>query len=252
MTGNIGTALVLTTAAGLSTTVGSVLGILVKNPGRRLMSATLGFAAGVLLYISFGQLLPTSIEKLGFPAGNGAFFAGVLAMFLLDYLTPHEYFGEHHGGENARLLRTGLFVALGLAIHNFPEGLATFAGTLHDVRLGGAIAVAVAVHNIPEGLAVAAPIYAATGSRKKAFLYSFLSGLAEPLGAIMAAVVLYRFLTDTVLGIMVGAVAGLMVYVSLDELIPASREYGHEHLTIMSAAAGMGVMAASLYLLEIL
>jgi ZIP family zinc transporter len=142
-----------------------------------------------------------------------------------------------------------MFVALGIGIHNFPEGMATFAGTLADPRLGAAIALAIALHNVPEGLAVAAPIFAATGSRAKAFWWSFLSGVAEPLGAGLAAILLLPFLRDSVLAAVLGGVAGLMVFISLDELLPAAREHGQEHLAIAGVTAGMGVMAASLWLL---
>jgi len=141
-------------------------------------------------------------------------------------------------------------VALGIGIHNFPEGMATFAGTLQDVSLGTAIAVAVAIHNIPEGLAVSAPVYAATGSRRKAFLWSFLSGVAEPAGAAVAAVLLLPFLNTTVLGLMLSVVAGIMVFISLDELVPVARSFGQEHLSILGVVTGMAVMAGSLWVLQ--
>jgi len=250
MDANIWLALLFTSAAGLSTTFGSVLGIALKKPSARAMSLTLGFAAGVMIYISFAELLQGAIDSSSFLVGNAAFFGGIALMFVIDLSIPHEYMAEHHDPGGKGLLRTGMLVALGLGIHNFPEGMATFAGTLKDTKLGLAIAVAIAVHNIPEGLAVAAPIYAATGSRKKAFGYSFLSGAAEPLGAAVAALVLYRFLTDSVLGMMLGVVAGLMVYISLDELVPASREYGHAHTAIIGTVAGMAIMALSLAMLK--
>ena len=147
-------------------------------------------------------------------------------------------------------MKTGLMVALGLGIHNFPEGMATFAGALQDVSLGVAIAGAIALPNIPEGLAVSAPIYAATGSRRKAFLWSFLSGVAEPAGAAVAALFLLPFLNEAVLGLMLAAVAGIMVFISLDELVPVARSFGEEHLSIVGVGLGMAVMAASLWLLR--
>jgi len=173
---------------------------------------------------------------------------------LVDVAIPHSYEGVADASPGdpkaeARLLRLGLFVALGIGIHNFPEGMATFAGTLADPHMGTAIAVAIAIHNIPEGLAVAAPIFAATGSKGKAFWWSFLSGVSEPLGAGLAAIFLLPFLRDTVLGAVLGGVAGLMVFISLDELLPAAREYGQEHLAIIGVTAGMAVMAVSLWLL---
>ncbi|MHC5053080.1 MAG: zinc transporter ZupT [Planctomycetota bacterium] len=265
MQGDFATAILLTTLAGLSTTVGSALAFVVRKPGPRFMAATLGFAAGVMVLVSFVELLPRAVETLEAAAGYAVFFGGMAAMWLVDVLIPHDYLAEHYKGgtsgndagassavgdeKNARLRRTGLLVALGLGIHNFPEGMATLGATLEDTRLGLAVAVAIAAHNVPQGLAVAVPVWAATGSRRKAFLWSFLSGLAEPAGAAVAFVALRAFLSPELLAGMLGLVAGFMVYVSLDELVPSSREYGHEHLSIAGVAAGMAVMAASLRLL---
>lgn len=253
MPGNVAIALVLTTLAGLSTTIGSLMGIFVRKPGPRFMALTLGFSGGVMVLVSFVELLAGGIEAVGFGPAHVGFFGGMLAMFLIDFLIPHEYMAEHHraeGREQDALLKTGLLVALGIGIHNFPEGMATFAGTLQDVRLGVAIAVAIAIHNIPEGLAVSAPVYAATGSRSKAFLWSFLSGVAEPVGAVVAALFLLPFLNATVLGLMLSVVAGIMVFIALDELVPVARSFGQEHLSILGVVVGMAVMAASLWMLQ--
>ena len=253
MAGNVAIALVLTALAGLSTTIGSLLGLFVRKPGPRFMALTLGFSGGVMVLVSFVELLAGGIEALGFGLAHIAFFAGMLGMFLIDILIPHEYMAERHhteGRAEDTLLKTGLLVALGIGIHNFPEGMATFAATLQDVSLGAAIAVAVAIHNIPEGLAVSMPVYVATGSRRKAFLWSFLSGVAEPAGAAVAALVLLPFLNDAVLGLMLSAVAGIMVFISLDELVPAARSFGQEHFSILGVVTGMAVMAASLWMLQ--
>jgi len=245
-------ALLLTTVAGLSTTIGSLLGLMVRKPGPRFMALTLGFSGGVMILVSFVELLAKGIESVGFGPAHLAFFLGMAVMFLIDVSIPHEYMAEQPDGQGqpqGGLMKTGLLVALGLGIHNFPEGMATFAGTLQDVSLGLAIAAAIALHNIPEGLAVSAPIYAATGSRKKAFFWSFLSGVAEPAGAAVAAVILLPFLTDAVLGSLLAAVAGIMVFISLDELVPVARSFGQEHLAIVGVGLGMAVMAASLWAL---
>ena len=252
MGGSIAMALLLTTVAGLSTTIGGLLGIFVREPGPRFMALTLGFSGGVMILVSFVELLAGGIEAIGFGPAHVAFFVGMGVMFLIDFLIPHEYMAEHHrteGRGQADLLKTGLLVALGIGIHNFPEGMATFAGALQDVSLGVAIAGAIALHNIPEGLAVSAPIYAATGSRGKAFLWSFLSGLAEPAGAAVAALLLLPFLSDAVVGMMLAAVAGIMVFISLDELVPVARSFGQDHVAIVGVGLGMAVMAASLWLL---
>lgn len=248
---NLALALTLTAGAGLSTTVGSLLVFAIRSPGRRFMALTLGFAAGVMIPVSFVELLPKGMQVLGFGWGYTAFLGGLAVMFLLDVVIPHSYQGvaDAAGDRDERLLRLGLFVALGIGIHNFPEGMATFVGTLADPRLGGAIAIAIALHNIPEGLAVAAPIYAATGSRRQAFVWSFLSGVAEPVGAGLAAALLLPLLHDAVLAAVLAGVAGLMVFISLDELLPAAREHGAQDLAIIGTVCGMSAMAASLWLL---
>jgi len=248
-------ALALTAGAGLATTIGSFLGLFVRQPGPRFMSTTLGFSAGVMILVSFVELLPAAINSLGFLLAQLGFFAGIAGILLIDFIIPHEYIGQHeHGGlrtkEDHAMLRMGLLVALGIGIHNFPEGMATFAGALEDVKLGGAIAVAIAIHNIPEGLAVSAPVYAATGSRSKAFLWSFLSGVSEPVGAGLAALFLLPILTPAVMGWLLAAVAGVMVFISIDELVPASRSFGEEHLPILGVVSGMAVMAFSLWMLK--
>lgn len=250
---NIAIALLLTAGAGLSTTVGSVLGLAVRKPGHRFMGFTLGFSAGVMILVSFVELLQGSINSIGFLPACIGFFIGMSSIFLIDSLVPHEYIGQHdHHGEQSEsgLMRVGLLVAFGIGIHNFPEGMATFAGALKDVRVGIAIAVAIAIHNIPEGLAVSAPIYAASGNRGRAFLWSFLSGVSEPVGAALAALVLLPFLTPAVLGWVLAAVAGIMVSLAVDELVPAAKSFGGEHWPILGTIVGMFIMALSLWLLK--
>ncbi len=260
---NILFALAITGLAGLSTAIGGIINFFVKKPTRTFMGFTLGFSAGVMIFISFAEFLDQSIEDLtivygdnwGFTLGVTAFFIGMLGIFLLDMLVPHDYIGDHDDHdpsdteEEEGLMRVGILTAVGIALHNFPEGLATFFATLHDVRLGMAIAIAIAIHNIPEGIAIAAPIYAATGSRLKALLYSFYAGLTEPAGALIAAFILYPFLSEALLGWVLGGVGGFMVAISLDEIIPAAKTYGTQHAPIIGVIGGMVVMAASLILL---
>jgi ZIP family zinc transporter len=217
------------------------------------MGFTLGFSAGVMLLVSFVELLQSSIGSVGFLPALAAFFTGMCGIFAIDLLVPHEYIGQHDYPDNRspeRLARTGLLLAFGIGIHNFPEGMATFAGSLQDVRVGMAIAVAIAIHNIPEGLAVSAPVYAATGSRRKAFLWSFLSGVSEPVGAAVAALVHLPFLSPAVLGWILAGVAGIMVSIALDELVPAAKSFGSQHMPILGVIVGMAIMGASLWLLR--
>lgn len=245
--------LLLTTLAGLSTIIGSLIGLTFKKENPKFMSAVLGFTAGVMIGISFFELLPSGFEELGFLRASAAFFAGFIVIFLIDFLIPHEYIGQKEKMENktdSKLLRTGLFVALGIAIHNFPEGMATFYSSMIDIKIGIAIAIAIAIHNIPEGIAVSAPVYKATGSRGKAFLWSFLSGVVEPIGALLTALVLFPFLNPRILGYLLSGIAGLMVFISIDELLPVSKSYGYLHLPIVSFMAGMMVMISSLVFLR--
>lgn len=155
---------------------------------------------------------------------------------------------DNKSASNAKLLRTGMFTALAIALHNFPEGLATFVSALEDPAVAVPIVFAIAIHNIPEGISVSIPIYHATGSKKKAFLYSSISGLAEPVGALIGWLLLMPIMNDTVFGIIFGAVAGIMVFISFDELLPAAREYGEHHLSIYGLISGMMLMAVSLLL----
>lgn len=245
--------LLLTAIAGLSTAVGSFFALILKEPNKKHLQFVLGLSAGVMIYVSFVELLGTAVSNIGFLWANIAFFGGILFIMLLDFLIPHEYIEEHVEGEsreNKKLMTAGVLTAIGLAIHNFPEGLAVFMSALGDVKLGSALAVAISIHNIPEGIAVAMPIWVATKSRKKAFFYSFISGVAEPIGAIFGLLILMPFLNDTVLQVCLAFVGGIMVFISFDELLPLT--YGstdNEHLSIFGVIAGMAIMAVSLHML---
>jgi ZIP family zinc transporter len=249
-------ALVLSALAATATTLGSLLGMVVRRPGRRFMAFSLGFSAGVMMFVSFGELLWSSIHQLGFLPAVVGFFGGMGVMFLVDLAVPHEFVGERGGRaqrvcnfDSDALLRTGLMIAVGIGIHNLPEGMATFAGALKNRGLGVAIAAAIALHNIPEGLAVAVPVFCATGSRRKALLWATVSGGAELLGALLAAALLLPLLTPAFLAWVLAAVAGLMVFVSFDELIPGSYGYGHDHASVAGVVSGMALMAASIWVL---
>jgi len=260
-------ALGLTLLAGLSTGIGSLLALMVDHTNKKFLTMALGFSAGIMLYVSFVEIMPESgaiireemQENIAGWITTGAFFGGMLFIWLIDQLVPdfenpHEMsmIGTMNSApsEEARLHRMGIFTAVAIAIHNFPEGLAVFFSALSDQNLGVVIAATIALHNIPEGMAIAVPIYFATKSRMRAFSYSFLSGLAEPLGAIIGYALLKPFLTPVVFGSVLAGVAGIMVYISLDELLPAAEEYGEHHIAISGLILGMVVMAVSLLLLN--
>ncbi len=255
-------AFLLTLFAGLSTGIGSLLAFNKKATSKTFLSFALGLSAGVMIYVSFVEIFVKAKDALiiDFGVKNGyilttlSFFSGVFLIGLIDKLVPdkenpHEIRDiSEMKVKDHKLLRMGLFSALAIAIHNFPEGLATFIAALQNPTLGIGIAVAIAIHNVPEGIAVAVPIYQATGSRKKAFLYSFASGLSEPIGALLGYFLLRHFLTDSMFGFVFGLVAGIMVYISLDELLPTAEKYGKHHIAIYGLITGMAIMALSLVL----
>jgi zinc transporter, ZIP family len=294
-------ALGLTAFAGMATSIGSAIAIFAKRTNYRFLSVATGFSAGVMLYVSFMEIIVEGADALkgvyGDSWGNwinvASFFGGILLIAIIDEAIPsaenphethteqetaplhdnlaplpdfdavaadpsHAAPGAHdHRVHDKNLLRMGLFTALAIAIHNFPEGLAAFLAALEDPSVGVAIAIAIALHNIPEGISVSVPIFYATGSRRKAFVYSSLSGLAEPVGAIIAYVALRFFvggesgaIPSEAMGILFGGVAGIMVYISLDELLPTSRAYGRGHDSLLGLLAGMAVMAISLLLMK--
>ncbi|EOI8337114.1 zinc transporter ZupT [Campylobacter jejuni] len=279
-------AMLLTLFAGFSTAIGSIIAFFSRKDDLRVLSLGLGFSAGVMIYISFMEILPTALKdfKNHYDShwaellGLACFFGGILISLLIDKLipedvNPHEpkedlselkicplpQKGQNppkfHPGEKLHqintkaLKRTGIFTALAIAIHNFPEGFATFISSLDNLTLGIAIAIAVAIHNIPEGLAVSLPIYHATGDKKKAFIYSTLSGFAEPLGAFVGALILLPFIGDLTLAISFAVIAGIMVFISLDELLPAAKTYDKAHDSLYGLIVGMAIMALSLNLL---
>jgi ZIP family zinc transporter len=262
-------AFLVTLGAGLATAVGAGVGLFAKHTNRHFLAVALGFSAGVMIYVSFVEILPKAGDYMTQSSGDlagamttaGAFLAGLAGMALMYRLIPDL---EHPELTNPKtklpgeegpvlvadklLFKAGLGVALAVTLHNFPEGMATFFLTLDDPQVGISVALAIAIHNIPEGIAVVVPIYYATRNRKLAFGFGALSGLAEPLGAIIGYAILQPFITDQVLGIVFAVVAGIMVYISIDSLLPAARQYGNAHLAIYGMIAGMAVMAASLVL----
>ncbi len=257
-------AFLLTLFAGLSTGIGSLIALMAKTTNTKFLSVALGFSAGVMIYISMIEIFPDAREFLQESAGMKlgswyaifAFFGGMLFIAIIDKFipsaeNPHEIrmVEDMNSDKKVKLKRMGLLTALAIGIHNFPEGLATFAVGLQDASIAIPIAVAIAIHNIPEGIAVSVPIYYATGSRRKAFTYSFLSGLSEPVGAVLGYLILMPFLSTALFGILFAAVAGIMVFISLDELLPSAKEYGEHHLSIYGLISGMVVMAVSLNLM---
>ncbi len=262
---HVGIAFILTAIAGLSTGIGSGIAFFAKKTNTKFLSISLGFSAGVMIYVSMLELLTGAMKTLSVPFGEKtgtllaivSFFSGMAVIAVIDKLipegeNPHSVVSpdkvESAENHDHKLMRTGVLTALAIGIHNFPEGLATFISALQEPSIAIPIVVAISIHNIPEGIAVSMPIYYASGDKKKAFWYSFASGLSEPLGALIGYLLLMPIMSDTVNGVLFAAVAGIMVFISFDELLPAAREYGEHHLSIYGLIGGMAVMAVSLWL----
>lgn len=264
---NVLFAFALTLFAGLSTGIGSAMAFFAKRTNTRFLSGSLGFSAGVMIYVSLVEIFVKARTSLSAELGNttgywvttfcffgGIAFIAIIDKFIPSFENPHELKSiediskTNLSKTDGNLYRMGLFSALAIAIHNFPEGIATFTSALNDPKLGISIAVAIAIHNIPEGIAVSVPLYFATGNKKKAFTLSFLSGLAEPVGALIGFIIFLNFFNNLMFGILFAAVAGIMVFISLDELLPTAEKYGEHHIAIYGLIAGMAVMALSLLL----
>jgi len=252
--------------AGMSTLIGYLIVIYIgRKQSPAFIALSMGFTAGVMLYLSFVELLGEAFEgttdRYGHVTGAWyvviAFFIGMGITAIIDklvpaYENPHEFdLGvSPKVAKKSGLYRVGILATLAIAIHNFPEGIATVFGGAHDVGLGFTIAIAIAIHNIPEGIAISAPIYKATGSKKKAFYYTFVAGIAEPIGAIIGYYLLRDVLDDAMFGLMLAVIAGIMVFISFDQILPATEKYGRHHLTTYSIIAGMGVMALTILMLH--
>ena len=244
-------ALLLSAAAGFSTLLGAVIVIFSKGKNEKLISASLGFAAGVMISVSFTDLYPNALglfgetvsEKVSVILAVGFIILGIIIALGIDHFVPHETTAGSAGDKpHKNLYRVGIVSMLAIALHNFPEGMATFMAGYEDLTLGISIAIAIALHNIPEGISVALPVYYATKSRAKAFKYTFLSGVAEPIGALLAFLVLRPFISSFVLASLFSGISGIMIYIAVEELIPSSRQYGHERLALFATLAGICIM----------
>lgn len=244
--------MILTAAAGLASCIGFLIIFLPAKNTQKMISAALGFSAGVMITVSFSDLLPEAQIMLGNTYSQ--FFSGIVALLCMiigvlfalsiDLFIPHEK-SSGDIGEHRDLLRVGVVSALAMMLHNFPEGVATFLAGYSDISLGISIAVAIALHNIPEGLAIALPIYYSTKSAKKSFLYVLLAAVAEPLGGLCAYLFLSPFMNDTVLGAIFAVIAGIMMYISFEELLPSSRKYGYNSISLFSLFGGICVIFVS-------
>lgn len=259
---NYAIALLITLLAGLATAIGSIVAFVLKKDNLKALSVGLGFSAGVMIFLSFTDIIPSAGEMLKhtFPNNHkwivyGGFIIGILIAILIDYFIP-DHIDEHelmHPDEvvdaDHRIKRAGLLTAAAICVHNFPEGMATFLSASHDLTLGLSVGLAIAIHNIPEGIAVALPIYHATGKKRYATLYAALSGISEPIGAVIGMFLLNFFMPQIMIGIAMAAVAGIMIYISFDTLLPLAKEFGNWHLSMVGIISGMLFIWISLLLL---
>lgn len=261
-------AFLLTFMAGMATSIGGLIAFFAKRTKTTFLSFSLGFSAGVMIYISFTEILSSAhgILSESYEARTSSwltlafFIAGFLLTALIDKLIPSvdnphevrtvEQMSDGVGTGNRKLLRIGLFTAIAIGIHNLPEGIATFMAGMSDMTVGVSIAVAIAIHNIPEGIAVSVPVYFATGSKRKALLWTILSGFSEPVGAIVGYAIISLFHSQAILGYVFAIVAGIMIYISFDELLPAAHRYGKHHTAIYGLLSGIVLIGISLIILS--
>ncbi|GAB3040218.1 zinc transporter ZupT [Acinetobacter apis] len=258
MESNVLIAFALTFAASLATVIGGIIVCFFKQPSARLLSFGLAFAAGAMVYVSLTEILNKSIssfssfytEQLGFAYATFSFLLGMVIVLVLDRVVPnpHDTLEKNTTTEmnSQQIMRTGLLTMFAITAHNLPEGLATFFATLDSPKIGAPLALAIAIHNIPEGIAIALPVYIATQKKSYAIAASFLSGLAEPLGALLGYLFLEPYLNDAIYGIVFGLISGVMVYLALDELLPTAKKYSQGHETVYGLVIGMSALALSL------
>lgn len=261
------TALLMTLIAGSATGIGGALVLFKKKLSSDTLAGALGISAGVMIFISLAEMYPEAQAEI-LSAGHikygkayilAAFFLGMGIITLIDFLVPeyenpHEASGLSLDTQASTMKKLGIMSALAISIHNFPEGIATFIGALNDSQMGAGITFAISIHNIPEGIAIAIPIYYATKSKGKALLYATLSGFSEVLGALLCIAVTHLFGVELTGGgiifpLILAAVAGIMIYISLDELLPTAEKYGKHHIAIAGVVAGMAIMGISLLII---
>lgn len=258
---NFASAMLITLMAGFATTIGGGIAFVIKKNDLKALSVGLGFSAGVMIFLSFTEMLPEADKLLSaaFPASHqwltyAGFIIGLVSAILIDYFLPDHIDEEEvlnpekPARQDYKIKRAGIFTAVAICIHNFPEGIATFFSTTQSITLGLSVGIAIAIHNIPEGIAVALPMYHVTGKKRYAMLYAALSGITEPIGALVGMVLFGIFLPQALIGMLMSAVAGIMIYISFDTLLPLAKEYGNWHRSLVGIISGILIIWLSLIL----
>lgn len=255
-------AMLITLFAGLATTIGGGIAFIIKKKSLKALSVGMGFSAGVMIFLSFTDMVPEANNLLSVHFPNNyewitfiGFVAGLLIAILIDYFLP-DHVDEQDmlhpdtpSRRNYKIKRAGLVTAVAICVHNFPEGMATFFTTTQNITLGLSVGLAIAIHNIPEGIAVALPVYHVTGKKRYAMLYAALSGVTEPIGALVGMLLFGALLPQVLVGALMSAVAGIMIYISFDTLLPLAKEYGDWHQSLVGILSGIIVMWVSLILI---
>ncbi len=249
---NVTIAFILTFIAGFSTLLGSLF-VFIKKDGQKLVKYALAFAAGVMISVSFTDLIPEGFALLTLDQGKNRGFIflilfiiiGLLISVIIDKLIP-----ESHNVYDKKLYKVGIFSMIAIIVHNIPEGIATFLSSATDLSLGIAITIAIALHNIPEGISISIPVYQATMNRKKAIWYTFISGMSEPIGAILAFLILKPIITNTIMGSILAIIAGIMTHISMFQLLPTSLKYKEKGRTLLFFIIGFVFMIFSHLLLN--
>lgn len=258
--GNFLVALAVCSAAALSTVLGALFVVFAREPNPRLLSFGLAFAGGAMVYVSLVEIFLKSESafaasfdvRAAHAFATLSFFGGILLIAGVDRFIPNPHGGMVLGnnGEQGHIARVGLLAALAITAHNLPEGLATFLATLQNPVVGVPLAVAIAIHNIPEGVSIAIPVFYATGSKQRALIATGVSALAEPAGALIGYTILAPFLSEIAFAIVFGMIAGVMVFLALDELLPTAKRYARGHETVYGMVIGMAALATSLVMFK--